>query len=121
MKQCFVMLCCAAGLALDGGCSSEVPRPLTDTPKDVIWLDVRTPEEFAEGHINTALNLPYDEIEAKASTLLPDKAATIHVYCRSGRRSAIAVQTLKTLGYTNLHDRGGINSLQQHLNTPSKE
>ncbi|HAA08226.1 MAG TPA: hypothetical protein DCD98_00495 [Syntrophomonas sp.] len=75
---------------------------------DVIILDVRTPAEFAEGHIPDALLLPNTEIKQRAEELLPDKEQTILVYCRSGRRSAQAAQELAELGYTNVYDFGGI-------------
>jgi len=76
--------------------------------EDVIILDVRTPAEFAEGHIPDALLLPNTEIKQRAEELLPDKEQTILVYCRSGRRSAQAAQELAELGYTNVYDFGGI-------------
>jgi len=52
--------------------------------------------------------MPYGEITERAENELPDKEQTILVYCRSGRRSAIAAQTLTELGYTNVKDFGGI-------------
>lgn len=75
---------------------------------DVIILDVRTQEEFSEGHINNAVLLPDFEVAATAETLLPDKSKTILVYCRSGRRSAAAAKELILLGYTAVYDFGGI-------------
>lgn len=73
-----------------------------------IVLDVRTPEEFQTGHIAGALLIPDTEIADKAPDLLPDKSAVILVYCRSGRRSALASQALVQLGYWNVYDFGGI-------------
>ena len=52
--------------------------------------------------------LPYTEIEDKAEEVLPDKEALILVYCRSGRRSKIAAESLAELGYTNVKEFGGI-------------
>lgn len=120
MKRYFVLLCYVLGLSLCGGCFPEESLPVTVAQASIL-LDVRTPEEFAGWHVNTAINLPYDEIEAKASSLIPDKTITIAVYCRSGRRSAIAIQTLKSLGYTNLYDYGGTLNLQEFLNKPPKK
>ena len=60
-----------------------------------VLLDVRTPEEFAEGHIAGAVLLPYDQVEQKAASMLPEKEKPIIVYCRSGRRSAIAAAALR--------------------------
>jgi rhodanese-related sulfurtransferase len=77
---------------------------------DVVLLDVRTQEEFGEAHIGGAVLLPYDAIAADSGGLPADKAATVIVYCRSGRRSAIAAETLANLGYTSVYDLGGIQS-----------
>ena len=73
-----------------------------------ILLDVRTDEEFREGHISGAILIPDYEIAGRAENELPDKAAIILVYCRSGRRSALAAQTLTDIGYSNIFDFGGI-------------
>ncbi len=59
-------------------------------------VDVRTVEEYKEGHVVNALLLPYDEIDESVAL---DKKKTIIVYCRSGRRSAIAAKQLKNMGY----------------------
>jgi rhodanese-related sulfurtransferase len=69
-----------------------------------LLLDVRTEEEFAAGHIPGAVLLPYDELAAKFREA--DKGRPIVVYCRSGRRSAIARETLLGMGYTNVSDFG---------------
>ena len=71
-----------------------------------ILVDVRTPEEFASGHIPTAVNIPNDTILEKPPTR--DKAALIIVYCRSGSRSAAAYRALTGAGYTNVVDFGPI-------------
>jgi rhodanese-related sulfurtransferase len=76
--------------------------------QNIIILDVRTQAEFAEGHIPNAVLLPDTEIKQRAEELLPDKEQTILVYCRSGRRSALAAQELADMGYTNVYDFGGI-------------
>ncbi|HQA07940.1 MAG TPA: rhodanese-like domain-containing protein [Syntrophomonadaceae bacterium] len=76
--------------------------------RDAIILDVRTQTEFDEGHIPNAVLLPDTEIKQRAEEVLPDKEQTILVYCRSGRRSALAAQELADMGYTNVYDFGGI-------------
>jgi phage shock protein E len=78
---------------------------LADKASRVLLLDVRTPQEYAEGHIPGAELIPYDELAAKFKEA--DKGRPIVVYCRSGRRSAIAADTLKDMGYTNVSDFGG--------------
>lgn len=73
-----------------------------------IILDVRRPDEYAEGHIPGAINLPNEDIGATEIPELPDKAQLILVYCRSGRRSKEASEKLVKLGYTNIVEFGGI-------------
>lgn len=75
---------------------------------ECIILDVRTEEEFASGHIKDAVLIPYEEIEAKAESVITDKERLILVYCRSGRRSKIAAEKLVESGYTNVKEFGGI-------------
>ena len=83
-------------------------KKIMDTQSGYIILDVRTQEEFAQGHIENAINLDYEKAEQKASEFLPDKNQLILIYCRSGRRSKIAAETLVKLGYTNIKEFGGI-------------
>lgn len=74
----------------------------------VMLLDVRTQEEFDNGHIEGAVLLPYNQIENLAPTMLPDKAQTILIYCQSGRRSNIAAWALAGMGYSAVYDFSGI-------------
>ena len=76
--------------------------------KDYIILDVRRADEFAEGHIPGAINVPNEEIGTTEIAELPDKSQLILVYCRSGRRSKEASEKLVKLGYTNIVEFGGI-------------
>ena len=73
-----------------------------------IILDVRRHDEYAEGHIPGAINVPNEEIGTAEIPELPDKAQLILVYCRSGRRSKEASEKLVKLGYTNVVEFGGI-------------
>jgi phage shock protein E len=84
-------------------------KALLDADKGIVLLDVRTSSEFSGGHIKGALLIPYDEIDAaKAAKLIPSKDSKVIVYCRSGRRSALAAKTLIDLGYSKVWDLGGI-------------
>ena len=73
-----------------------------------IILDVRTAEEYNEGHIPGAINLPNESIGTSEISELPVKDQLILVYCRSGRRSKEAAEKLVKLGYTNVVEFGGI-------------
>ncbi|MCF2857940.1 rhodanese-like domain-containing protein [Pseudoalteromonas sp. SMS1] len=69
-------------------------------------VDVRTPEEFAAGHIKGAINIPYDQIEAQSAKLETLKSDTLVVYCRSGRRASIFEGILQKRGFKLKHLEG---------------
>ena len=88
--------------------TAEDAKKIMDSGEEHIILDTREQDEFDEGHIPGAILIPYTEIENKAIELIPDKDKLILVYCRSGRRSKIAAESLAKLGYTNVKEFGGI-------------
>lgn len=75
-----------------------------------IWVDVRQAEEWAEWHVEGAIHLPLGEIQAGNISSLP-KDKQLLIYCRSGKRSAQAVEILKEKWYPNIIDMWGMNSL----------
>lgn len=75
--------------------------------KPALLLDVRTEEEYAQGHIEQSVNLPLARIE-EAPNIFFDREVPIFVYCRSGARSETAVSRLKGMGYVNVTNIGGI-------------
>lgn len=83
-------------------------KKIMDEESDYIIVDAREQSEYDEGHIKGAIVIQYTEIEQKAEEMLPDKEQLILVYCRSGRRSKIAAQSLANMGYTNVKEFGGI-------------
>ena len=72
-----------------------------------ILLDVRTAEEFNEGHIEGAINIPFDELPQRAAEIGAETDAPIVLYCRTGRRVRIAETALAEVGYSNLIDLEG--------------
>ena len=88
--------------------TAEQAKEIMDSQEDYIILDVRTQEEYDEGHIPGAIVISHEEITEKAEEMLTDKNQLILVYCRSGRRSKIAAEVLAELGYTNIKEFGGI-------------
>ena len=88
--------------------SAEEAKKIMDSDVGYTILDTREQYEFDEEHIPGAILIPYTEIDAKAEEMLPDKNQLILVYCRSGRRSKIAAESLVNLGYTNIVEFGGI-------------
>ena len=87
--------------------TSDEAKKMMETQK-VIVVDVRTLEEYNEGHIPNAISVPLETIENEAEAKLKNKDALILVYCRSGRRSREAALKLIEKGYTNVIDFGGI-------------
>lgn len=69
-------------------------------------VDVRTPEEYAQGHINGSVNVPLDTLPGGAAIL--GKSDKIYVYCRSGARSGRAAAVLRGSGFTDVTNIGGI-------------
>jgi phage shock protein E len=67
-----------------------------------LLLDVRTPEEYRDGHIAGALNVPVDQVAARHGVLGIGRDREVVVYCKSGKRAALAQQTLQSLGYRNV-------------------
>ena len=86
----------------------EEAKQIMDSEEGYIILDVRTQEEYDQGHIPGAIVISHEEIAEKAEQVLMDKNQLILVYCRSGRRSKIAADALVELGYTNIMEFGGI-------------
>ena len=88
--------------------TAEEAKKIMDSDAEYIILDTREQDEFDEGHIPGAIMIPYTEIDSRAEEMIPDKNNLILVYCRSGRRSKIAAESLSKLGYTNVKEFGGI-------------
>ncbi len=123
-RACALSIFLAVGLGLFGAAwAAAAPAPgvqsqpsyqdpdqlqsLISTRSETYYLvDVRTLQEYEQGHIPTAVNIPYDTIAAKPPT--QDKAALIIVYCASGKRSAKAKQSLDGLGYLRVVDFGAV-------------
>ena len=88
--------------------SLEEAKQLMKDEEGYIILDVRTKEEFAEGHIPGAICVPNETISGEMPEELPEQDQLILVYCRSGNRSKQASKKLAELGYTNIKEFGGI-------------
>ncbi|MCS6096939.1 rhodanese-like domain-containing protein [Shewanella baltica] len=83
-------------------------------------LDVRTPEEFAEGHLANAVNIPFEQVAKEFAKRGIAKDAPVVLYCRSGRRSSIATEALVAAGYTQTYNGGGYSTLVEAQKTPAK-
>ena len=95
MKKLLIVL---VSILILGGCNKvDSNQKLQDiiNENNYIVVDVRTKDEYNEGHVKDALNIPYEEIGENVF----DKSKTILVYCKSGKRSKIAYDTLIKNGY----------------------
>lgn len=92
---------------LFGGGRTDAAEARRLVAEGAMLLDVRTPEEYAAGHIPGAVNIPVQVLGGRMDEL-PDRERTIVVYCRSGVRSANAANMLRGAGFTAVHDLGGM-------------
>ena len=75
--------------------------------ENAVLLDVRTPQEYREGHIPESINVPLQTID-KVTSIAENKDTVLYVYCYSGARSRQATAMLQHMGYTNVQNIGGI-------------
>jgi phage shock protein E len=104
MKKTFyvtltLMIIMFAGLS-SSSFAADVRKPLI--------IDVRTAEEWNNGHIEGAILIPYDQIGETIGKVAKNKKQKVYVYCRTGRRSAIAKGSLDKLGYKDVVDLGSL-------------
>ncbi|MDX1673682.1 MAG: rhodanese-like domain-containing protein [Longimicrobiales bacterium] len=79
---------------------------------DVVYVDVRTQEEFEAGHVEGAIHIPHTEMAERYGELESYEDREIVLYCRSGRRSGIAQSILEEHGFDNVVNGGGLRDLQ---------
>ena len=117
MKK-LLMCFCSVLIALCGGCSEKKAKSEAVPEKGMCLIDVGTVEEYQSGHLKGAINIPLDQISARIGEAVPNKETPITLYCRSGRRSAMAAEKLKQQGYTQLRDLKGYQEAAEVLNLP---
>ena len=128
MRQILLFAALATSLALLSGCTLSKTKKDTEDMTDkaayhklsaedayemmvsqeVVVVDVRTRAEYDGGQIENAVLVPNESIGSEMPETLPDKEATLLIYCRSGRRSKDAAQKLLALGYQSVYDFGGV-------------
>lgn len=82
---------------------------------DSLLIDVRSAEEFAEGALPGAIRIGHEDIAAQIASVAPDKDRPLVLYCRSGRRSALAQQSLEEMGYRQVINAGAYDDLRPLL------
>ena len=122
----YMMLWSCAAAALCGCGNPSAPasdekkdgRPLAFDLEKAVILDVRSADEYASGHLQGARNIPHDRVAEEIVAVVPDKAAPVILYCRSGRRAATALNSMRELGYENVSNFGGLEDAQERLKLP---
>jgi phage shock protein E len=89
----------------------------TPLPDNALVIDVRSAAEFASGHIQGAINIPLDRFSGSIAAAAPDKHQPVVLCCLSGGRSGSALSVMKQLGYTQVHNGGGVGSLAMKMGT----
>jgi phage shock protein E len=97
-----VLLGVTAGLA---ACSSAEPVELT---QDTVIIDVRTPGEFATGHLEGAINIDVQSPDFAAQVMELDKDGEYFIYCRSGNRSGQAIAQMNQMGFSDMDNGGSV-------------
>jgi rhodanese-related sulfurtransferase len=87
--------------------AAESQELLNEPPSGLVVLDIRTPEEYSEGHLAGSSNLDFYEPDFADSLDALDKELPYFVYCRSGNRSSTAIETMKELGFTEVYELDG--------------
>ena len=83
----------------------------------ILVIDVRTDQEWSNGHLESAIHIPLGEIESKLETLSEHKDSQIYLYCGAGRRAEVARTVLSDAGFTNLTNAGGMKDASKLLNS----
>ena len=93
----------------DSAAQKVSPKEFSEVIADptIVILDVRTPQEFAEGHLANAINIDFQSGKFEQEIASLDKTKTYAVYCRSGNRSGQAVKVMAKAGFTNMYDMDG--------------
>jgi len=115
MNNCIRIMVLCLFLAANHGFAESVITTITSVELKTaielksapLILDVRTEEEYQSGHIQDALNIPYDQLGDRLAELGIEKSDEVVVYCRSGRRAGIAQALLQAQGYTQVRDLVG--------------
>jgi len=109
MKRILCLICISMMM------TGFVPTLFGSDAARLLIIDVRTVEEWNDGHMEGAILIPYDSIGEKIGSVTKNKSQKIYLYCRSGRRSQMARETLEKLGYKDIVNLGSLESAAQTL------
>ncbi len=118
MRITCVLIVTVVLFVLGGCCAHRVHQDQQPAVAAPLIVDVRTEQEWKEGHLEGAVLIPYDRIEQGITAVAPDKKGKIYLYCRSGRRTGIAFDALKRMGYEDLVNLETLEKASQTLGKP---
>ncbi len=110
-------LAIAATLAFGVAACAPTAEPISVTSSTVV-IDVRTPDEFAAGHLDGAINIDVQSADFDTMVAQLPADGDYVVYCRSGNRSAAAIDRMENLGFTSLTNAGGVNDASSATGIP---
>jgi phage shock protein E len=94
--------------------AQKAPVTRADSLAQVVFVDVRTPQEFEADHVKGAINIPYDQMQTRWKELAQYRDKPMVVYCRTGHRAGIALSVLEQHDFPNAINGGGLAGLEQH-------
>jgi len=87
-------------------------------PKNARLIDVRSPGEYASGHVRGAINVPLDRLAHDIESIVPEKTEPVLLCCLSGARSAAACGLMQKLGYQQVRNGGSVGAVAMQLDRP---
>jgi phage shock protein E len=102
-------------MLLFGGCGTKpnTHKENKQVEQPLLLIDVRSKEEFASEHLNRSIHIPHEQIGQEIEKFAKDKNTKIVLFCRSGARASIALQTLNQMGYLNVTNIGGFSTAKE--------
>ncbi len=91
-----------------------------EIPENAVWIDVRTPAEYSQGHLPNATLIPYDGIEKGIAEMNLPKDTPLYLYCAVGGRAENAKVRLEAIQYSNVTNVGGLNDARRRLEAEAK-
>lgn len=118
MGSCAAGALCGCGAPESAADNIPAGQHVNLSLNDAILLDVRSPEEYAAGHLQGAVNIPHDRIAEEIGATVQDKSTPVILYCRSGRRADTALKAMRAMGYEQVQNFGGLEDAQERLGLP---
>lgn len=107
----FLLALMACGAPPEQRAGTSAPAEAAEAEQAPVYVDVRTAEEFATGHVAGAIHIPHDQMQARWRELEAYRDRPMVVYCRTGRRSGIALEVLRGEGFAKAENGGGFDAL----------